>query len=196
MHFPALSRGRATLLAAGLAIAAFASGCGAIPFEERPASGYEYASGSTLRVAIIDESGAEWSSALQRGLEAYQAGTAGRLQFQRQTDGANIVITVKEYTDSAPPDLKGYNFPMGAGGFATIYDAQGKACNYPPSPLPLNCSGEITTTEIWLNDAIPAGHDIEGRRYRLIVHELGHALGLTRHSPDLDIASLAQRYGW
>jgi hypothetical protein len=106
------------------------------------------------------------------------------------------VITVRSYTDASPPDLRGYDFPMGAGGFATIYDAEGKACNYPPSPLPLNCSGEITTTEIWLNQGIPAGGDIESRRVRLITHELGHALGLTRHSPDMDIGSLAQRYGW
>jgi hypothetical protein len=29
-----------------------------------------------------------------------------------------------------------------------------------------------------------------------MLHELGHALGLTRHSPDLNIEQLAQRYGW
>ena len=86
---------------------------------------------------------------------------------------------------------------MGAGGFATIYDAQGIACNYPPSPLPLNCSGEITTTEIWLNDDIPAGHDLEGAaRTASSLHELGHAHGPDAARADLDVASLAQRYGW
>ena len=79
---------------------------------------------------------------------------------------------------------------------STIYDAAGVACNYPPSTLPLSCSGEITTAQIWLNQAIPAGSDIEARRVRLIQHELGHAMGLTRHAPTLDIAALARRYGW
>ena len=32
--------------------------------------------------------------------------------------------------------------------------------------------------------------------YFEMLHELGHAFGLTRHSPDLDILDLAQRYGW
>ena len=66
---------------------------------------------------------------------------------------------------------------------------------YSPS-VPVGCSGEIARAEIYLNDIIPPGADIEARRLRLILHELGHALGLTRHSPDMGIAQLAQRYGW
>ena len=193
---PAFTRGRAIALAAGIAIGSLLAGCGAIPFDERPASGYAWGSGAPLRVAIIDQSSAEWAPALGTAVGMYREGAGGKLDFQAHADGANIVITVRSYTDASPPDLRGYDFPMGAGGFATIYDAEGKACNYPPSPLPLNCSGEITTTEIWLNQGIPAGGDIESRRVRLITHELGHALGLTRHSPDMDIGSLAQRYGW
>lgn len=192
----AFTRGRAIALAAGLAIASLLAGCGAIPFEDRPAHGYAWGAGEPLRVAIIDQSGPEWAPALGTAVGMYRDAAGGKLVFQTHPDGANIVITVKAYSDGDPPDLRGYDFPMGAGGFATIYDAEGKACNYPPSPLPLNCSGEITTTEIWLNQGIPAGGDIEARRVRLITHELGHALGLTRHSPDLDMGSLAQRYGW
>jgi hypothetical protein len=77
-----------------------------------------------------------------------------------------------------------------------VYDAEGNACNFPPSPLPLNCSGRVARADIYLNDIIPAGADIEERRHRLVLHELGHAFGLTRHSPDLGIGQLAQRYGW
>jgi len=197
-RIPAQVRGRAFALAAPiLAVLAFASsGCGAIPFTGQPAFGYPYGTAEPLRVAILNTAGPDWSPALQTSLRQYSDAADGRLSFQSTADGANIVVTMRTYSDAAPPELKGYDFPMGAGGFATIYDAQGLACNYPPSTLPLNCSGEIKTTEIWLNDAIPAGADIENRRVRLIMHELGHAMGLTRHAPDLDIATLAQRYGW
>jgi hypothetical protein len=92
--------------------------------------------------------------------------------------------------------LKGYLFPAGAGGFAAVYDVNGVACNFPPSPVPVGCTGEIATADVYLNDIIPPGADIEARRERLVLHEIGHALGLTRHSPDLGIAQLAQRYGW
>jgi hypothetical protein len=191
-------RGRALALAAPLLVlfSLIASGCGVIGFQQRPAANYWHGSGAPLRVAIIDESGPAWSSALASSLRAYEDGAAPHLIFQPEVAGANIIITVKTYTDTAPPRLQGYDFPQGAGGFATVYDAQGVACNYPPSDLPLTCSGEITTTEIWLNEAIPAGSDIESRRIRLITHELGHAMGLTRHAPTLDINTLAQRYGW
>ncbi|HLB24384.1 MAG TPA: hypothetical protein VJP07_09845 [Dehalococcoidia bacterium] len=195
-RIPARLRGGATALAALILVAIAASGCGAIPFTGQPASGYVYGSAQPLRVAIIDTSGPEWTATLQTAMQRYSDAAGGKLVFQPTPEGANIVVTVRTYRDSAAPQLKGYDFPKGAGGFATIYDAQGLACNYPPSTLPLNCSGEITTTEIWLNEAIPAGADIEARRVRLIQHELGHAMGLTRHAPDLDIATLAQRYGW
>ena len=197
-RIPVPPRVRAFALAAAVLIpaAVLASGCGAIPFTGQPASGYVYGSGQPLRVAIIDESGPEWTAALETALASYAEAAQGNLRFQRTATGANIIITVKAYTDTAPPELKGYDFPMGAGGFATIYDAQGIACNYPPSPLPLNCSGEITTTEIWLNTNMPTTGDLAARRVRLIQHELGHTMGLTRHSPDLDVSALSQRYGW
>ena len=189
-------RGRVIALAVSISIAATAVGCGAIGFTQAPAKGYVWGSQQPLRIAIVNQAGPEWSSAVRSSLEQYEEGSGGLVQFQTAAQGANIVITIKTYTDSVPPDLDGYDFPQGAGGFATVYDAQGLACNYPPSTLPLNCSGEITRTEIWLNLAIPAGSDIEARRERLLLHELGHAMGLTRHAPTLDIGMLTQRYGW
>jgi hypothetical protein len=92
--------------------------------------------------------------------------------------------------------LQGYLFPAGAGGFAAVYDVNGAACNFPPSPLPPGCTGEIARVTIYLNDVIPPGSDIEARRLRLILHEMGHGMGLTRHSPDLGLRDLALRYGW
>jgi len=182
-----------------LALALFAvaaAACGAIPFVDRPAAGYTYASGAPLRVAVLDETaGTDWSPAIDTALAAYGSASP-YLLFQRDRAGANIVITVRRYSDSAPPELNGYLFPAGAGGFAAVYDAAGVACNFPPSTLPLGCSGEIATAGVYLNDIIPPGSDIEERRLRLILHEIGHAMGLIRHSPDLDIAQLAQRYGW
>jgi hypothetical protein len=148
-----------------------------------------------LRIAIIDEAGMPWTSAVQQATQTYSK-AAPFLHFQPDVPQANIIITVKRYTDANAPSLEGYDFPQGAGGFATVYDADGAACNYPPSPLPRNCTGEIATAQIWLNDDIPGGGDIEARRVRLVLHELGHAMGLTRHSPDLDVGGLAARYGW
>lgn len=191
----ASARARVSALLALALLALFATACGAIPFGERPASGYEYASGQPLRIAIIDEAGSPWTSALQQALQKYSSATP-YLRFQPEVSQANIIITVKRYNDRTPPRLDGYDFPQGAGGFATVYDRDGAACNYPPSPLPLNCTGEIATAQIWLNDDIPTGSDIEARRVRLILHELGHAMGLTRHSPDLDVGQLGSRYGW
>jgi hypothetical protein len=176
-------------------MAVVVAGCGALPFNQRPAAHYDHSSGQPLRVAIIDEAGMPWTNALQQALQKY-SGATPYLRFQADVPQANIIITVKRYTDGNAPRLDGYDFPQGAGGFATVYDVNGAACNYPPSPLPLNCSGEIATAQIWLNDGIPPGSDIEARRVRLILHELGHAMGLTRHSPDLDIKQLAARYGW
>jgi hypothetical protein len=190
------SSSRRTAWAAPLLLfAAVFVSCGVISFEQRPAAGYVYGSGATLRVAVIDQAGGDWSGAIDASLATYGAATP-YLQFQRDPGGANIVITVHRYSDVTPPDLRGYLFPAGVGGFAAVYDANGTACNYPPSTLPLTCTGEIGTADVYLNDAIPPGTDIEARRERLILHEVGHALGLTRHSPDLDIAQLAQRYGW
>lgn len=190
------ARGRrfaAGLLCAGLALM---SACGAIPFNERPAAGYVYSSGAPLRVAIVDEtSGSDWAPALNRAVERYAAATP-YLLFQPQPEGANIVVRVRRYRDDAPPSLEGYLFQSGVGGFAAVYDASGAACNYPPSRLPVNCDGEIARADIYVNDAIPDGSDVESRRDRLFLHELGHALGLTRHSPDLGIGQLALRYGW
>lgn len=172
------------------------SGCGALPHDGAPAQGYVFGSGEPLRVAVLDETGrAEWSGAVNDAMAAYQA-AAPLLQFQRQATGAHIVVTVRRYRDDDPPALEGYRFQSGVGGFAAVYDAEGRACNFPPSPLPMHCSGEIARAGIYLNDIIPPGDDIEERRLRLVLHELGHALGLTRHSADLGIPQLAQRYGW
>lgn len=189
-------RGRAFALAVSILTSLFFFGCGAIGFISAPANGYVYGSGQPLHVAIVDETGPEWTPALEYSLREYETGAGGMLRFQRSTEGAHIKVVLRTYSDANPPTIEGYDFPQGAGGFATVYDAEGLACNYPPSSLPLNCSGEITNVTIWLNLAIPDGSDIEARRRRLILHELGHAFGLTRHSPALDIAALAQRYGW
>ncbi len=191
------------LLALSIAVLVAAAGCiASIAAQGDPASGYVRGSGAPLRVAVIDETGgdsygpsADWSPALQWSLATYAAATP-YLQFQDSATGANIVVRVRRYRDSAPPVLPGYLFQPGDGGFATVYDAAGTACNFPPATVPEGCTGEITTAYIYLNDIIPPGADIEARRRNLILHELGHALGLTRHSPDLDIAALAQRYGW
>jgi hypothetical protein len=177
-------------------LALAAAACGALPFTGQPAAHYVYGSDAQLRIAVTDATNADgWSPAIDASLATYGAGS-DHLLFQRDAAGANVVITVRDYSDSAPPDLQGYLFPLNAGGFAAVYDAAGAACNFPPSPLPLNCTGEIASGDIYLNNVIPAGSDIEARRQRLILHELGHALGLTRHSPDLGIDQLALRYGW
>ena len=184
------------LLVLGLAVL-FASGClGSIPAAGPPAHGYTRGSGQPLTVGVLDETGGtDWTPALLTALATY-AGSTPYLRFVDSTAGANIVVHVRRYQDSAPPVIPGYLFQPGVGGFATVYDADGTACNFPPAPVPVGCSGEITTDYVYLNEIIPPGPDIEARRLRLILHELGHALGLTRHAPDLDIDQLAQRYGW
>ncbi|MEX2225018.1 MAG: hypothetical protein WEB52_01060 [Dehalococcoidia bacterium] len=170
--------------------------CGSIPYAGDPAAGYVYNSGAPLHVAVVDETGGnDWSPSLQSAIDQY-AGATPHLRFQPARAGANIVITVRRYDDARPPELRGYRFQPGVGGFAAVYDADGTACNFPPSTVPVACSGEIASAQIYLNDIIPAGEDIEARRLRLILHELGHALGLTRHSPELGIPQLTQRYGW
>jgi hypothetical protein len=184
------------LLVLGFAVL-FASGClASIPAGGPPAHDYARGSGEPLRVAVLDETkGNDWTPALQTAVATYAAATP-YLQFVDSIAGANIVIHVRRYLDSAPPVIPGYLFQPGVGGFAAVYDASGVACNFPPADVPVGCSGEITTDYVYLNDIIPPGPDIESRRLRLILHELGHALGLTRHSPDLDIPQLSQRYGW
>jgi hypothetical protein len=180
------------------ALLALACGaCGIIPFATEPAAGYVYGSGAPLRVAVIDQTGGDgaWSPAVDAAMATYGAATP-YLQFQTDPAGANIVITVHRYDDAAPPVMRGYLFPAGAGGFTEVYDTDGAPCNFPPSPLAIGCSGDIATADIYLNDVIPPGPDIEARRERLLLHETGHALGLERHAPDLDIPLLAQRYGW
>jgi hypothetical protein len=144
---------------------------------------------------VIDRAGPEWAQSIDTGTATYGSATP-YLAFQDAAQGANIVVTIHDYTDSAPPLVPGYLYPWGVGGFAAVYDVDGVACNYPPATVPVNCNGEIARADIYLNDAIPDGPEIEARRERLVRHELGHAMGLTRHSPDLDIAQLAARYGW
>jgi hypothetical protein len=180
-----------------MSLSVLATGCGtAITFEKAPAAGYVYGSGQPLRVALLDETGGDdWAPAIDRAAERYSSATP-HLSFQDHAAGAHILITVRRYVDEAPPQLPGYSFQPGVGGFAAVYDASAVACNFPPSPLPQRCDGEIATVFIYLNDVIPAGDDIDARRERLLLHEIGHALGLTRHSPSLDIATLTARYGW
>ncbi len=188
---------RIVALAAIVVFAASTAACsGVISFDQRPATGYVFGSHAPLRVAILDETGGnDWSPAVQTSVQMYADATP-MLAFQTAVADANIVVEVRRYDDEHPPEIKGYVFPIGAGGFATVYDDQGLACNFPPSTLPLNCDGEIATAIIYLNDIIPQGTDIEARRERLIIHELGHAMGLIRHAPTLDIPQLAARYGW
>jgi len=189
-------RRRASALALFASLALLAGGCGFISFGTHPASGYGYATGQTLRIAVVDDTGgSEWSPAIQTASADYAAATP-YLDFIQDPAGANIVITVHRYSDSNPPQIRGYLFPFGAGGFTTVYDDAGAACNFPPSTLPENCDGQIAAADIYLNDAIPDGWDLEARRVRLLRHEMGHAFGLERHSPDLDIGHLAERYGW
>ena len=170
--------------------------CGVLPFDERPAAGYAHGSQEPLRVAVLDETtGDDWSPAILRAVARYGSASP-MLRFQDGRDEAHIVVRVRRYDDASPPVIPGYSFQPGVGGFAAVYDAAGAACNFPPASLAVGCSGEIARVEIYLNDIIPAGADIEARRDRLLLHEMGHALGLTRHSPDLGIEELAKRYGW
>ena len=170
--------------------------CGAIPFTDAPAAGYTYGSRAPLTIAVADATGEPvWRTAIEAA-EARYVEAAPSLRFQDATGGANIVVTVRTYLDTQPPELQGYTFQPGVAGFVAVYDAQGKACNFPPSPLPLNCSGEIARGDVYVNAAMRPGDDIEERRVRLILHEFGHAMGLTRHSASLNEDQLATRYGW
>jgi hypothetical protein len=179
-----------------LALATIGWACGAITFAERPAAGYVYASGTPLRIALIDETGsADWGAAIDSGATTY-ASAARQIEFVGDAASAHIVVTVRTYTDARPPTLAGYTFQPGVAAFVAVYDVEGRACNFPPSSLPLNCSGEIARGDVYLNDAIRPGDDIAERRVRLVLHELGHAMGLTRHSASLDIPYLEHRYGW
>jgi hypothetical protein len=179
-----------------LACVLLAAGCGFLPYDERPAAGYQHGSGAPLVVAVVDETGdPQWSAIIAQAVGAYTAATP-QLRFVSEPGGAHIVVTVRTYVDRAPPALPGYVFPAGAGGFAAVYDVEGRACNYPPTELRRNCSGEIARAGIYVSRELPPGPDLPARRLRLMLHELGHAMGLTRHTPTLDIATLAARYGW
>lgn len=178
------------------ALAAMAAACGAIPFDERPAGGYTYGSQAALVIAVVDETGGgDWSAAVEGGVAAY-ADAVPHLRFQPDPAGANIVITVRGYVDAQAPELQGYRFQPGVAAFVTVYDAAGEACNFPPSSLPVNCNGEIARGDVYLNDAIVIDPEIEARRLRLVLHEFGHAMGLTRHSASLGVSELEARYGW
>jgi hypothetical protein len=187
---------RRLLAALALGFVSFAgAACGAIPFEAQPAAGYTHGSGAPLRVALVDAAGGAWSGAIAAGAERYGE-AAPLLDLRASPAEANIIIIFHAYSDAVPPALRGYLFQPGVGGFAAVYDVNGEACNYPPARVPVNCNGAIARAEIYLNDDIRAGSDIEARRLRLVLHELGHAFGLTRHSAELDLATLARRYGW
>jgi hypothetical protein len=189
-----LRRALAALIIFAASAGSFA--CGAIPFDERPAAGYVYGSGAPLSIAVVDATGDPvWREAIAEA-EARYVESAPNLHFQGDTNGANIAITVRTYLDATPPKLTGYTFQPGVAAFVAVYDADGKACNFPPSRLPLNCSGEIARGDVYVNAAMRPGDDIEERRVRLMLHEFGHAMGLTRHTSALDASQLAQRYGW
>src|SRR5205823_5507617 len=112
-------------------------------------------SGPQLRIGVIDETqNDDWLPAIAASLSAY-AGASRHLSFQSDAQDANIVVTVRRYTDAVPPTLPGYTFEPGVGGFAAVYDGDGVACNFPPSSIPQRCSGELAHAEIYLNDAIP-----------------------------------------
>ena len=175
---------------------AVGAGCTtAIPFDDQPAQDYVYGSAEPLRVSFLDQTGdAAWAPSIAAAQQLFAA-SSPLLQFGADP-APNIAIVVYRYSDASPPVLEGYRFQPGVAGFAAVYDGEGRACNFPPSPLPLNCDGAIARAEIYLNDAIPQGADLEGRRLRLVMHELGHALGLTRHAATVDADALAARYGW
>lgn len=194
-HRRRISAPRALGLLMSCLLAPAALACGTLPFASAPAATYTHGSGQPLRIAIVDEAGGDWSPMLVGAVMRYRE-AAPMLAFQRDPAGANIVVTVRAYNDAAPPALDGYTFQAGVGGFAAVYDAAGIACNYPPSPLPQNCSGEIARAYVYVNDDMPAGADISARRHRLLMHELGHAMGLTRHTADPGADQLAERYGW
>ncbi len=147
-------------------------------------------------VSVTDATGdPAWRASIETAESRYTE-AAPALRFQDSADGANIVITVRTYRDASPPKLTGYTFQAGVAAFVAVYDADGEACKFPPSPLPLNCNGEIARGDVYVNAAMRPGDDIEERRVRLILHEFGHAMGLTRHSWSLNEDQLAQRYGW
>ena len=114
-------------------------------------------------------------------------------------------MTFHRYNDRQPPELRGYNFPVGAGGFATVYDADGLACNYPPSTLPVNCSGEIAQADIYLNDIIPDGpaakagvqaFDVIKQVNDQLVSNPAHLAALVRHfGKDTEVTLLVLRKG-
>jgi hypothetical protein len=179
-----------------VAASAASFACGAIPFTDRPAARYVYGSGDPLIIAVTDATGDRvWAGAIDEAESRY-AEAAPQLHFQDVAAGANIVLTVRTYVDSNPPELPGYTFQPGVAAFVAVYDAEGEACNFPPSPLPLNCSGEIARGDVYINAVMRPGDDIEERRVRLLLHEFGHAMGLTRHSASLEEDVLAERYGW
>lgn len=194
-HYRRISAPRALGLLMSCLVATAALACGTLPFASDPAASYTHGSGQPLRIAIVDEAGGDWSPMLVGAVMRFRDAVP-MIAFQRDPAGANIVVTVRRYTDAAPPALDGYTFQPGVGGFAAVYDAAGVACNYPPSPLPQNCSGEIARTYIYVNDQMPAGADISERRQRVLLHELGHAMGLTRHSANIGADQLSERYGW
>lgn len=179
-----------------LAIAAASFACGVIPFDEQPASGYVYGSGAPLTISVADATGDPvWAPAIDDAESRYTTAVPS-LHFENGAAPANIAITVRTYLDSSPPTLQGYIFQPGVAAFVAVYDTEGKACNFPPSPLPVRCNGAIARGDVYINAAMRPGDDIGERRVLLLLHEFGHALGLTRHASSLNELELAQRYGW
>jgi hypothetical protein len=191
-----LHPGRIAAASVLVILSAISIGCGALPFGERPAAGYVWGSGTPLVISVADATGDRaWGPAIDEAEARYTA-AAPTLRFQDATAGAHIVITVRTYRDASPPELTGYTFQPGVVAFAAVYDTEGNACNFPPSPLPMGCSGELARADVYVQAQLRPGDDIDERRVRLLLHEFGHAMGLTRHSSSLEEGQLAQRYGW
>jgi hypothetical protein len=136
--------------------------------------GYAYGSGESLHVAVIDETQGAWLPAIMEAARIYGA-AARLLQFQWTTPAHITVMTHRYVREGALP-----SFP----GSAILRDAWAVTHR-------MHYAGEIQGCDVYLNDAAPPSNRVD-----LLLHELGHALGLERHSADLGIAQLARRYGW